>query len=188
MYWLLTKENAMKRLLIIFLFILNQSHAAALVNIYSNDSLVEFSTQINIIDDSIEESKTSNFVITADSANTLYDVWLSVSGQNWDASTRSAFATFDSGGTTYRLPVKIELSGITQGSVNVNTSLNINNNARPTGNTLTGNAISGTDGTGDQFTITFIVKKSLVGTGVYIDFPSGSYSLLVTINTLLDSL
>ena len=177
----------MKLLFIIFLFILNQLHAAELVDIYSNDSSVEFSTQINIIDDSTEESKTSSFVVMADSVSTKYDVWLSVSGANWDASIGSAFATFYSGGITYRLPVKIELSGTTEGSVNVDTSLNINNNSRPTGNTLTGNAISGTDGTGDRFTITFIVKKDIVGSGVYIDFPSGMYSLLVTINTLLDS-
>jgi hypothetical protein len=176
-----------KWLFIIFLFILNQIHAAEWVDIYSNDSSVEFSTQINIIDNSIEESKTSSFVIMADVKETLYDIWLSVSGDNWDASIGSAFATFYSDGTTYRLPVKVELSGTTEGSVNVDTSLTINNNSRPTGSTLTGNAISGTDDTGDQFTITFIVKKDVVGSGVYTDFPSGTYSLLVTINTLLDS-
>lgn len=159
----------------------------AWVKIDSVDPTINFSTTINVLEDSIKETASSSFVVIASKKKETYDIWLSVSSSNWDSNTNYPFASLIYNGKTYKLPLDINLYGITKKGIEVDTSITQNMNNRPTGSTLTGNRIWGTrKKKGDTFNISVKVNKNIIGVNNYVDFPVGIYTLNINLNVVLD--
>ena len=156
------------------------------IEIYSYNNHVTIPLTINVVDSSFGESVNSQFTIGTNNKKTKYDIWISTNSNYWDGTIHKAYATYTNSRREYKLPISVELNGTTSSGVNVSTSLHETLNIRPTGSTMSGNGIYGTTNNGDTFTMTISVDKNIIGTGEYVDFPSGEYSIPLKINVDLD--
>ena len=163
----------------------DETNASTVTFAVSSNS-VSFSTALTAISvsnvvpgDGTASSGAGTFVVKANATNTLYDVWMTVPGANYNGSLNVWVAN----GT---LPFDVTLTGATSTvSVAANPAQSSSaNNTRPTGSNIGGNEVNGTNLSGTTYTVT--VTEDLDNYSTYSSIPIGNYVLTMTANIGID--
>ena len=160
---------------------------------------INVGTSVDVINGSIT-GKTSTFTIKSNSNATTYDVWLSA--DHYDTLSNVVYASQTKGGTTYRFPLSVTLSGATTNTgvdgqpgsgsgspISVNRTIVQNDNLRVSSGAgkSAGENVWGTNVNGTVYTITVdqVVLRNHPNSGEYINVPSGTYTVTITANVLV---
>lgn len=132
--------------------------------------------------DGTASSGNGTFVVKANSAVTVYDVWMSVPANNLDATNDVYLALNGNDG----FPLNVALTGNSAGNA-VSADPGALQTGAPataqptTGNASDGDGVAGTNrGTGTTYTVTLTENTALGAT--YSEIPAGNYTLTLTAN------
>lgn len=132
--------------------------------------------------DATASSGNGTFIVKANSAATVYDVWMSVPAANLDATNDVYLALNGSDA----IPLNVTLAGNTgANAVSADPAAlqtGAPSTAQPTtGSKSDGDAVAGTNrGTGTTYTVTLTENTALGAT--YPDIPAGNYTVTLTAN------
>lgn len=154
---------------------------------------------VDVINGSIT-GKTSTFTIKSNSNATTYDVWLTA--DNYDSVNSVVYAAYTNGGTTYRFPLAVTLSGYTtdtgvdgQSGSGAGSPVSIHRTIAQNSNLLVpsgagksaGEDVWGTNVNGTVYTITVdqVVLGNYPNSSEYVNVPAGTYTVTITANVLV---
>jgi hypothetical protein len=162
-------------------------------------SSINVGTDVDVINGSIT-GKTSTFTVKSNSNAATYDVWLTA--DNYDTVNDVVYAAYTNGGTTYRFPIIVTLSGSTSDTgvdgqagsgagspVSVYRTIAQNDNLQVSSGAgkSAGEDVWGTNVNGTVYTITVdqVVLGNYPYSNEYINVPAGTYTVTITANVLV---